>query len=343
VSANHIDKVSVRRKGVTRELRSFFWKYPHSSAKECCTNLGLDYNTYKKMCWRIKSETKKRLEGKVQGRVLNSHRLEFRTDKPLERGVVGVVEFEALRRTPLKGDSKPFDEWYVIPNRNRQLQFVNSFVSIRVFPKSGTCRVLPRQRMDFESLKVHVQNAFFKAGLDLRVCEVLSTKLEPHTQDKVFKVGPVTPFQIDYYRKPLGITIKADGSHPEHIEVSEDWPSWIKPLLSAFALQTDVTADLSKNIKAHLSVMRGIDLSTQNLSKSTQSLERTITKLGGAIKDLSVARGSPYKSKPTTTRKRRRKPGVRNANPPSTADKEIENLRKRVQDTLDHLRSMEIE
>jgi len=26
----------------------------------------------------------------------------------------------------------------------------------------------------------------------------------------------------DYYRKPLGITIKADGSHPEHIEVFFD-------------------------------------------------------------------------------------------------------------------------
>lgn len=289
---NLTGKVSVRNNGVTQRIKDFFWKHPESNAKACCEFLKIDYDKYKRMCYSWKSKTKAILAGKVQGRVLKvpSHRVEWRTEKPLGVGYVQSLLIEALRRQPGKKDPKPFDEWYMIPNRNRQLQFTNDFVSIRVFIRSGTCRIIPRAPMDFESLKIHIQNAFFKAGLDLRKCEDLSGKIEPHDRHRMFRIGPVTPFKIDYYKDSLGLTLLADGSHPLHIEGIEHWPSWVKPLITVQNANTktmravaESTLALAKEIHTHLAVMRGID-------KSVQKLDVTIDKLAKAVEKISRKR-----------------------------------------------------
>jgi len=289
-AGKNLTQNSVRVKGVTNKIRDFFWKFPDASTKQCCKDLDLNYDYYKNLCYRIKSETKEQQRSKVKGRVLRvpSHRLEWRTEKPLPVAVVAAIEFEALKRRPRRGDPKPSGEWYVIPNRNRQMQFINDFVSIRVFPKSGTCRVLPRKPMDFESLKIYVQNAFFKAGLDLRDCEDLSEILEPHRRHRVFRIGPVTPFQIDYYKDSLGIIIEADGSHQEHIEVSEDWPTWIKPQLHAIAKQTETTTELAKQISLHLSVMKGINVAAKGLADVVKRLNGTLNCEREPLGDLAI-------------------------------------------------------
>jgi len=269
---------SVRVKGVTDLIRLYFWRFPHESARQCCKVLHLDYDYYKNLCYRIKSETKKLLEGKVKGRVLvvPCHRGEWRSGKPLRDDVVATIEFEALKRRPGRLDPKPVDEWYVIPNRNRQMQFLNDFVSIRVFRKSGTCRVLPRKPMDRDSLKIYVQNAFFKAGLDVKDCEDLSEKLEPHSQHRVFKIGPVSPFKIDYYKDSLGLTLKANGSHPDHLETVEDWPSWIKPLLNAQHEDREIVHELALQIKAHLKVQEGTGQAVDRLNEAVDRLNETL-------------------------------------------------------------------
>jgi|GEM_PF-6066875 len=303
-------KRSVKTKGVTKRIKKYFWDNPNSNAPACCRELKLNYKKYRGMCYKWKSKTKAILAGKVQGRVhkVPSHRLEWRTEKPLGVGYVQSLLVEALRRTPGRDDPKPFDEWYVIPNRNRQLQFTNDFVSIRVFIRSGTCRILPRAPMDFESLKIHVQNAFFKAGLDLRKCEDLSGKLEPHDRHRMFRIGPVTPFKVDFYKNSLGLTLKADGSHPLHIEGIEGWPSWIKPLIKTNVdLATTVgelgtvVADFKVSLREHLQLVRTLSRESEQRNTATLNLINTLTK---AVERLP---GGPpgFKSRPRERRQKR--------------------------------------
>ncbi len=285
---NLTGKDPVRKRGVTQRIKDYFWNHPKSNAKACCRFLKIDWNKYKQMCYNWKSKTNAILAGKVQGRVhkVPSHRLEWRTEKPLGVGYVQSLMVEALRRTPGRDDPKPVDEWYVIPNRNRQLQFTNDFVSIRVFIRSGTCRILPRAPMDFESLKIHVQNAFFKAGLDLRKCEDVSEKLEPHHRHRMFRIGPVTPFTVDFYKDSLGLTLKADGSHPLHIEGIEGWPSWIKPLIRTNVdLATTVgefgtvVADFKVSLREHLQLVRTLNQEAEQRNVATLKLINALSKV----------------------------------------------------------------
>ena len=274
---------------VTRRIRNFLWRFPKAMPKEVCRILDLDYKRYHNMVSVEKSRLKKFLAAKKKGRGLGplEHRVEWGTEKRLAPVVVGAVEFEALRRKPTRAQKKPFGEWYVIPNRNRMLFYRDDFVSIRVFPKSGTCRVLTSKPMDWPQLKICVENAFFKAGLDLKDCEALSEQLAPSSRTRVFKVGPVTPFKIDFYKPSLGITIKANGSHPEHIEVPEDWPTWIKPQLNAIAAQTDAITKLTEQINLHLAVMKGINKSTKSSAKATENLVEATKDLRATIEVLA--------------------------------------------------------
>jgi len=243
------------------------------------------------MIWVEKSQLKKLLSAKVDERVHVAqvvHRPEWRTGKPLDPGVVEAVRFEALKRRPARDQPKPYGDWYVAPNRNRIMIFKNDAVQVRVW-QNGTCRVLPRRPLDFESLKGVVQTVFFLAGLDFTVCQDVTSKLEPQTRHRVFKVGTVTPFKIDFYRDSLGITIKADGSHPQHIEVPEDWPTWIKPQLQAIADQTEVIRRLTEQLRLHLQVMEGIRAVSGEQKTSTQKLTEAVEKL---IKTLEMRPGT---------------------------------------------------
>ena len=129
-----------------------------------------------------------------------------------------------------------------------------------------------------EVLRRHVLIAFLKGGLDPKRAEVKSRLLVPSERHRTFKVGPVTPFKIDFYKDPLGLTIKADGSHPEHIEAVEGWPSWIKPQLRALGAQTEAITALTEQIKLHLEVMKGIGEATKDLKVSTDLLRKTLSR-----------------------------------------------------------------
>jgi len=188
----------------------------------------------------------------------------------------------------IKGISSPATTSYSEEDKEKVIEQLKKNVAVRFrcgFCRMETCRVLPRRRLDFESLKGAVQTAFFMAGLDFPVCESVSGKLEPQIRHRVFKVGTVTPFEIDFYRDSLGITIKADGSHPQHIEVPEDWPTWIKPQLQAIADQTEVIRRPTGQLRLHLQVMEGIKAVTGEQKTCTQKLTEAIEKF---IKTLEI-------------------------------------------------------
>lgn len=274
-------------RGITNKIRRFLWQFPCSSAKEVCRVLGLDYFVYRNFVYVEKCHLKKWLGTKIQGRLpsplVSAHRVEWEIEKSIPQPLLLKLSVEAEKRRPNVRSVKPVGEWYVIPNRNNMREFHDMHVTVRVFPKSGTCRVLPGHPMSLEDLGVYVENAFFKGGLDIAECERLSRQLIPSTKHRTFRVGPVTPFKIDYYRDSLGITIKADGSHPEHIEVGEDWPSWIKPQLRAIAMQTEAVTQLAEQIRLHLAVMEGIQKSTDNLAEATEKLRETMEKRGSKV------------------------------------------------------------
>lgn len=250
-----------------------------------------------------KTRHKKWMKTKVKGRLptslVSSHRVEWTVEKPVGMPALLKLNREAEKCKPKKRDPKPVGVWYVIPNRNRMREYTDLDITVQVFPISGTVRILPGHEMAWPELKGYVERAFLMGGLDVEECERLSEQLIPNRRHKTFEVGPVSPFKIDHYAKSLGITISADGSHPKHIETHEDWPSWIKPMLNAFAKQTEaadkqasaalqqteVNKELAKQIGLHLSVMRGIeknvgklDVSTTNLVKATHRLRKDLKK-----------------------------------------------------------------
>lgn len=294
---NENGKVSVRREGITNQIKLYFWKFPQSSAKKCCENLGLDYNYYRDFCYRIKSETRSEKEGKVQARQLNplTHRIEFILPEHLRLDVWNSVNFEALRRQP-KGEPYPVDEWFIVPNRNKMRMLRNEFVSIRVYPRSNRLFVLPHKPMDWKDVRICFQNALFKTGLDLKECELLSEKLQPSDKHRVFHIGQVSPFKIDFYKPSLGLTLKADGSHPEHLEAVETSPAWIPAMLESqrkltesnvavsnavarntekMDRNTEILGKYTEQVALHLSVLKDIGEATGRLTEAVKTISKT--------------------------------------------------------------------
>jgi len=284
-----LTKDKLREERVTERIRKFLWQFPKSSPKEVCRILDLPYKKYRNMVSVEKSNLKRWMTTKILGRLpkplLSAHRVEWSLEKPLDMVTLSVLAQEAGKRRPRLSDLRPVGEWYVVPNRNNMREFHNEFVTVRVFPKSGTIRILAALDMDFEVFRRHVKVAFLKGGLDELTAEAKSRLLIPSEKHRTFRVGPVTPFKIDYYKEPLGLTIKADGSHPQHIETVEGWPSWVKPLLESQARQTQsqerqteaITA-LTDQIRLHLDVMKGIGEATQGLKESVNLLRETLSK-----------------------------------------------------------------
>jgi len=144
--------------------------------------------------------------------------------------------------------------------------------------------------MTFEELRVHVDDAF---GQALPARSMLSeaftrmmTGLQVSERHRIFRVGPLSPFKVGYYRDSLGLDILADGSHPEYLEVRERWPSWIAPLLEAqrehnrvIDSSSKVVSDFTTQIKSHLHVMEGLGSATDRLNEAVGRLNETISHL----------------------------------------------------------------
>jgi hypothetical protein len=253
----------------------------------------------------LKKWQRTKVKGRVPSSLVSAHRVDWTLDKPLPMDAILKIGLEAKKRRPDKNEPKPVGFWYVIPNRNRQREFHDKHVTLRVFPKSGRVFVLPGHAMAWPDLKGFVQTAFFMAGLDPEECERLSEQLVPQTKEKTFKIGNVDPFKVDHYRNSLGLTIGADGSHPNHLETREDWPTWIKPMLDGFTLQAEVNQELAKQIKLHLSVMAGINKTSEQLNKSTENLTKATSQLTKMLAQMKNLFGN-RKTKVRRIKKKRR-------------------------------------
>jgi hypothetical protein len=139
----------------------------------------------------------------------------------------------------------------------------------------------------FGELRVRVSDAFARVlpvkAFTSDVFGDMLKGLQVASQHRTFRVGAVTPFKVDFYRDSLGLNIQADGSHPEHLEVHENWPSWIAPFLEfqrgqteAIESNTKVLSDFATQIKSHLDAIRGIANAADRLNEAINNLTLTI-------------------------------------------------------------------
>jgi hypothetical protein len=276
---------------ISMAIKEYFNKYPNSAPRECCRQLGLDYRRYNGRVRKIKHDLKIRRQsispvthhnhdGRSLKPLVGIHRQEYRFAKPVPEDFVLILE---ERAQPCRVEKA----WYRSPNRNRQLEYFNDYVSIRVYPKSGTCRILPHRTMPFDELRVKVEDVFAKvlSAKDLlsETFDHMINGLQVARRHRTFCIGPVTPFRIGFYRESHGLAILADRSHPEHLEVHESWPTWLSPLLEhqrnqdlALENNTKVVGEFSSQIRSHLHVMEGIGLAADRLDEATRNLVRAI-------------------------------------------------------------------
>lgn len=277
--------------GITKEIRKILSKYPHASPMEIARflyekigkNLFPDERSFylyyrglintEKWAWNkwLKTEEKgrllKSLKISTKARLLDSHRIEWTFETPLSQVYIEKISMEASKIRPGSKDKKPIGSWYVIPNRNRMREFHNEHLTVRIFPISGTARILPAYVMPFEHLRIYLENALFLGGLSIEESEKLSWEIIPSSRSKTFHVGRVDPFKIDYYEKSLGMVIKADGSHPRHIEVDEKFPAWTKILIQSNIDLSNTQKELSENMRSHIEVLKSINESFQEFLK----------------------------------------------------------------------------
>ena len=250
-----------------------------------------------------KSQLKKHRATNVYARPLKalnaSHRVEWGVEGGLPSMFLSVVKLAAEKCRPKVLDSKPVGVWYVIPNRNRQLMYLDPFVSVRVMPKSGTVRILQGKKLNYLEFENQVWDAFNKSGLRTSDCDNVVVKLlKVRDRHRSFHVGPVTPFKIDFYKESCGLTILADGSHPDCVETIEDWPTWVQPLIRAQAAQTQsVTMQIKANekqteaitlltdqIRLHLAVLQGINVGVEKQADVNEKLGEIVNSLYKVMK-----------------------------------------------------------
>ncbi len=254
--------------------------------------LGLDYGKYGSRARKIKHDMNSWRETIVtvtsqNGRPLKPltsvHREEFRFREPVPVGFVALLEEKAV-------SERVGGAWYRSPNRNRQLEYFDDSVSIRVYPKRGTCRITPRRGLTGEQLRVGVEDAFCKA-LPARVFlddafKRMMMGLQSARRHRTFRIGPVTAFRNDFYKYSHGLRILADASHPEYLEVHEGTPVWIpclfelqRILSSAIESNTRVVSDFALQIKSHLHVMKGIGKAIDLLNETIRKMNKTVDRV----------------------------------------------------------------
>jgi hypothetical protein len=249
---------------VSLKIGDYLSKYPNTSPKECCRILNISHKVYGNRVRQIKHRIKKRKESIVpvtqDGRVVKAHKTvhhtEYNFKEPMPESYILVIE-EKAKKVRIKG------EWYHSPNRNKQLYYFDDDVSIRIYPKSGTCRINARRDMPFEELRVKIENIFAEilpARSTLSSCfKDMINGLQVSQRHRIFPVGPLTPFKNRFYRDSLGFDILSDKSHPEHLEVHEHWPTWIPTLFEGIR-------ELKKSVDANTQALH--DLRNESGSNS---------------------------------------------------------------------------
>jgi hypothetical protein len=149
--------------------------------------------------------------------------------------------------------------------------------------------------MTYPDLRAFIEDAFAKALPSRALLSdsfgCMISGLQVAQRHRTFRIGPVTPFKVNFYKDTLGLGILADGSHPEHLETHENWPPWIPPLFefqrsqaSALEKNTKVLSEFTSQITRHLEVMAGIASAAGSLKGTASGLKEAVGSLTGLLK-----------------------------------------------------------
>lgn len=226
-----MSETDINKRFLLREIRRILRERPHISAKLLCDELGIPYKKYRSLIYNERWKMRKlaSLRGTPSTPSVVYHAVTLRAVLPAD--VVGGV-FERAR-----GRVKQFGMWYPSGNRNGELAFVNRLCAAWIWP-SGKFRMQFKELIGFDEAVGVARQVLLAAGLSEDVVAGLSFETEGHRE---FYIGKEVPtFKIKDYEEPLGLEIRADGSHPYSIETTEKWPIWAKEL--AKGVEKSITA-----------------------------------------------------------------------------------------------------
>lgn len=206
---------------------------PTLTAKPICQRLNLDYKKHESYVARLKSEWKSYSQYGLPLKSQALHKRVFVWDN--------VVRSDERVAVALKCG------WIKSSNRNAMMRFYNSLGTVHWY-RNGRVMLYLHGRGHLGAVK----------GLFAKAFQVLTDEelhgfleIEPRGTDRhwVFETGERLPrFHIDQFKKPYGIDIYSDSSHPTAIEASESIPFWMVKL--------EGTLDLfGQDIKEHLALI----------------------------------------------------------------------------------------
>jgi hypothetical protein len=205
---------SDERRFITREIRQILTERPHISAKLLCEELGISYNKYRRIVYNERWKLmRSRATPSSPSRVY--HALALSAD-------IGPDAYSKALATASR--EKCFGRWYVTDNRNRQLAFVNDWILAWLWPTGRYRAQLKRDVSKLQDALAWAKVTLLALGLSEDAASAVKFDFSRH---RVFYIGKQVPqFRINEYRKPLGLEIYADGSHPMAVETTETTPDW---------------------------------------------------------------------------------------------------------------------
>lgn len=262
-----LSKKPLRSQGITSRIRNYLTVHPESMPKHVCKALGIDYETYRNMVSVVKSTLRSHYG---HGRPHRPHRLVWTT----------MLSSEDL--TVVKGacaDHKVKHRWYRCSNRNRMICFIGDEASVKIW-ETGRVRIEPHMNMSEKDCQDFLwETLVMGAGVHSKHANQIVNSLETASRHVVFPIGgSLPPFRINHYRNSLGISICADKSHVNALEIEESWPPWVKVLISRSLERAKADLALAKNLESHVEVMKDIRKEGKNIVSATEKLNEILDK-----------------------------------------------------------------
>lgn len=195
---------------------------------------------------------------------MSVHRSRFR----LLGGVPAGVVLDALLDAARSGCNRE-GVWFASSNQNRQVNYRNAEIAVRVLPTTRTLEVLCRRpgmtgvelRDSFR--RVLVSTLVGRLPPDqydpLHLAAGLSRKLVPVERHRRFTFPPSPYYQLDYYRDTLGLRIQHDLSEKANEqEVIEMIPRWIPGLLECVEQMAEVQRETTQALQENTSMLREV-------------------------------------------------------------------------------------
>lgn len=214
---------AAERRFITREIRQILTERPNISAKFLCDELGIPYNKYKQVIWNERCKLRKLISSRATPSTPSKvfHALRLKAD-------LGEEVYRKARAS-CEGRPRGFGCWYLTENRNGELAFVNDWILAWLFPTGRFRAQLKRGVSSLPEALSWARVCLLALGMSEEDIAKVEFEMSRH---RVFYIGkPLPPFRVDAYKKPLGLEIYADGSHPLSLETTESYPDWARAVV----------------------------------------------------------------------------------------------------------------